>query len=200
MPAVKNVGEPCAGEPHARFDVAAGGNQASRLRRAVPAPPADPTAPAPPSAGEQGFRPITYGAVDAGEAASLASGEERGPSDPSRETSRPTKAGPVASSRCTRLLIHAAERKRVFRADHHDDRRSTRRRSRGWRAGGPRSRRRYWPGPTSLGSGTTGRLWCRGKTPTPSSVGLTGVQIRRVRWPTAQSESVAVGCGCVKCC
>ena len=27
MPAVKNVGEPCAGEPHARFDVAAGGNQ-----------------------------------------------------------------------------------------------------------------------------------------------------------------------------
>jgi hypothetical protein len=30
MPAVKNVGEPCAGEPHARFEVAAGGNQASR--------------------------------------------------------------------------------------------------------------------------------------------------------------------------
>ncbi len=27
MPAVKNVGEPCAGEPHARIDVAAGGNQ-----------------------------------------------------------------------------------------------------------------------------------------------------------------------------
>jgi hypothetical protein len=27
MPAVKNVGEPCAGEPHARFEVAAGGNQ-----------------------------------------------------------------------------------------------------------------------------------------------------------------------------
>ena len=26
MPAVKGVGEPCAGEPHARFDVAAGGN------------------------------------------------------------------------------------------------------------------------------------------------------------------------------
>ncbi len=46
MPAVKNVGEPCAGEPHARFDVAAGGNQvpvgparAARNR----APPADPT-------------------------------------------------------------------------------------------------------------------------------------------------------------
>ena len=44
MPAVKNVGEPCAGEPHARFDAAAGGNQASRQARAVPAPPADPTA------------------------------------------------------------------------------------------------------------------------------------------------------------
>ena len=41
MPAVKNVGEPCAGEPHARFEVAAGGNQASRLRRAAQAPPAD---------------------------------------------------------------------------------------------------------------------------------------------------------------
>jgi hypothetical protein len=27
MPAVKNVGEPCAGEPHARIEVAAGGNQ-----------------------------------------------------------------------------------------------------------------------------------------------------------------------------
>ncbi len=26
MPAVKNVGEPCAGEPHARIEVAAGGN------------------------------------------------------------------------------------------------------------------------------------------------------------------------------
>jgi RNA-directed DNA polymerase len=27
MPTVKNVGEPCAGEPHARFEAAAGGNQ-----------------------------------------------------------------------------------------------------------------------------------------------------------------------------
>jgi Fe-S-cluster-containing hydrogenase component 2 len=46
MPAVKNVGEPCAGEPHARIEVAAGGNQASRAstRRAAQAPPADPTA------------------------------------------------------------------------------------------------------------------------------------------------------------
>ena len=35
MPTVKNVGEPCAGEPHARFDVAAGGNQASRARTAA---------------------------------------------------------------------------------------------------------------------------------------------------------------------
>ena len=31
MPPVKNVGEPCAREPHAWFEVAAGGNQASRL-------------------------------------------------------------------------------------------------------------------------------------------------------------------------
>jgi hypothetical protein len=46
MPAVKNVGEPCAGEPHARIEVAAGGNQASRANtcRAAQAPPADPTA------------------------------------------------------------------------------------------------------------------------------------------------------------
>ena len=45
MPAVKNVGEPCAGEPHARFEVAAGGNQASRAStcRAAQAPLADPT-------------------------------------------------------------------------------------------------------------------------------------------------------------
>ena len=27
MPTVKNVGEPCAGEPHARIEVAAGGDQ-----------------------------------------------------------------------------------------------------------------------------------------------------------------------------
>jgi hypothetical protein len=45
MPAVKNVGEPCAGESHARFEVAAGGNQASRAStcRAAQAPLADPT-------------------------------------------------------------------------------------------------------------------------------------------------------------
>jgi hypothetical protein len=36
MPPVKNVGEPCAREPHARFEVAAGGNQASRRARAAP--------------------------------------------------------------------------------------------------------------------------------------------------------------------
>jgi hypothetical protein len=37
MPTVKNVGEPCAREPHARFEVPAGGNQTSRAssRRAV---------------------------------------------------------------------------------------------------------------------------------------------------------------------
>jgi hypothetical protein len=45
MPAVKNVGEPCATEPHARFEVAAGGNRSSRAStcRAVQAPPADPS-------------------------------------------------------------------------------------------------------------------------------------------------------------
>src|SRR5688500_17560403 len=50
MPAVKNVGEPCAGEPHARFEVAAGGNRASRAItcRAVQAPPVDPPIPAAP--------------------------------------------------------------------------------------------------------------------------------------------------------
>ena len=35
MPAVKNVGEPCAGESHARFEVAVGGNRASRTNIAV---------------------------------------------------------------------------------------------------------------------------------------------------------------------
>ena len=35
MPAEKNVGEPCAGKPLARFDAAAGGNQASRAHAAA---------------------------------------------------------------------------------------------------------------------------------------------------------------------
>jgi len=69
MPAVKNVGEPCAGEPHARFDVAAGGDQTSRAntRRAVQAPLADPTAPVRPLAGKQGCRgePTSRLAIDA---------------------------------------------------------------------------------------------------------------------------------------
>jgi hypothetical protein len=46
MPPVKDVGEPCAGEPHARIDAAAGGNRnQSRPARAArnQAPPADPT-------------------------------------------------------------------------------------------------------------------------------------------------------------
>jgi hypothetical protein len=43
MPTVKNVGEPCAGEPHARIEVAAGGNRASRHCRTALAPSADPT-------------------------------------------------------------------------------------------------------------------------------------------------------------
>ncbi len=42
MPTAKNVGEPCAGEPHARIEVAAGGNRASRQCRTALAPPADP--------------------------------------------------------------------------------------------------------------------------------------------------------------
>src|SRR5712692_6286220 len=44
MPAVKDVGEPCAGEPHARFEVAAGGNRnQSAIAARNWAPPADPT-------------------------------------------------------------------------------------------------------------------------------------------------------------
>ena len=35
MPTVKNVGEPCAGEPHAPIEVAAGGNQTSRASTAA---------------------------------------------------------------------------------------------------------------------------------------------------------------------
>src|SRR5712692_3857108 len=43
MPAVKDVGEPCAGEPHARFEVAAGGNpNQSAIAARNWAPPADP--------------------------------------------------------------------------------------------------------------------------------------------------------------
>ena len=43
-PAVKDVGEPCAGEPHARFAVAAGGNRCRWSATAArnSAPPADP--------------------------------------------------------------------------------------------------------------------------------------------------------------
>ena len=45
MPAVKDVGEPGAGEPHARFDEAAGGIRCHwPSRPTVLAPPADPTA------------------------------------------------------------------------------------------------------------------------------------------------------------
>ena len=44
MPAVKDVGEPCAGEPHARFEAAAGGNRNQSATAARNwAPPADPT-------------------------------------------------------------------------------------------------------------------------------------------------------------
>jgi hypothetical protein len=51
MPAVKGVGEPCAGEPHARFEVAAGGNR-NQSGQHVPhgtrrLPPTRPSAAAP---------------------------------------------------------------------------------------------------------------------------------------------------------
>jgi hypothetical protein len=44
MPAVNGVGEPCAGEPHARIEVAAGGiwRRVQHAETAL-APPADPT-------------------------------------------------------------------------------------------------------------------------------------------------------------
>jgi hypothetical protein len=44
MPAVNDVGEPCAGEPHARIEVAAGGiwRRVQHAETAL-APPADPT-------------------------------------------------------------------------------------------------------------------------------------------------------------
>ncbi len=44
MPAVNGVGEPCAGEPHARIEVAAGGiwRRVQHAKTAL-APPADPT-------------------------------------------------------------------------------------------------------------------------------------------------------------
>jgi hypothetical protein len=41
---VNDVGEPCAGEPHARFDAAAGGNPGQSAKSVRPRkPPADPT-------------------------------------------------------------------------------------------------------------------------------------------------------------
>jgi hypothetical protein len=44
MPAVNGVGEPCAGEPHARIEVAAGGIWCRvQLAETALAPPADPT-------------------------------------------------------------------------------------------------------------------------------------------------------------
>jgi hypothetical protein len=46
MPAVKDVGEPCEGEPHARFDGGREETNASRLTpRGAQAPPAYPTTP-----------------------------------------------------------------------------------------------------------------------------------------------------------
>ena len=48
MPAVNGVGEPCAGEPHARIEVAAGGDwRWVQHAETTLAPPADPTRSAP---------------------------------------------------------------------------------------------------------------------------------------------------------
>ena len=51
MPAVNGVGEPCAGEPHARFEVAGAGNGADLTkatgRRSRPGKPAEKKAPGP---------------------------------------------------------------------------------------------------------------------------------------------------------
>jgi hypothetical protein len=57
MPAVKNVGEPCAGEPHARFEVAAGGiwRSVGNAVRTL-APPVDP--PKCQGAVSRSFRPV----------------------------------------------------------------------------------------------------------------------------------------------
>jgi hypothetical protein len=59
MPAVNGVGEPCAGEPHARIEVAAGGIWC-RVWHAETAlaPPADPT-----SRRAEGVLPGTQGAL-----------------------------------------------------------------------------------------------------------------------------------------
>ena len=44
MPLVKNVGDPCAGKSHARFDVGGGRKPGQSAPPCAPAPPADPTA------------------------------------------------------------------------------------------------------------------------------------------------------------
>jgi hypothetical protein len=41
---MKGVGEPCAGEPHARFDAAVGGVEGQSAKpRGLPTPPTDPS-------------------------------------------------------------------------------------------------------------------------------------------------------------
>ena len=61
------------------------------------------------------------GGEPADHAARLEIGESRVSSDLGQETSRRAKAGSGEPSRRTRWLVHAAEDKRVFRTDRHDD-------------------------------------------------------------------------------
>ena len=124
MPAVKNVGEPCAGEPHARFDVAAGGNQASRPAVRRQAPPADPTATmwpiglpghesgaadrscggglrVPAFSGNQGLRAGRLRRWTVDRAPNPGAGELRGRSDLSRKTPRRIREGLAISAEAT---------------------------------------------------------------------------------------------------
>src|ERR1700757_1093870 len=70
-------------------------------------------APAPPPAEEQGFRPVTYGAVAAGEAAGLASGDEQVDPPPWRGSPPFTtaRASFTASGLCG--IVHTAASPRV---------------------------------------------------------------------------------------
>jgi len=89
MPAVKDVGEPCEGEPHARFDGGREETNASRLIAARrPAPPAYPTATALPAL-------LFLDLCAFGDLRGLVLG--RAPSGPEKPGSRPQDLSP---SRC----------------------------------------------------------------------------------------------------
>ena len=81
MPAVNGVGEPCAGEPHARIEVAAGGiwRRVQHAETAL-APPADPTRTAPTSLltcddGEEGPHLLVIALVEG--SACIVAGQQR---------------------------------------------------------------------------------------------------------------------------